>query len=86
MDLSGDLLIYIIGGLAFLAIAGLGFVLTGDAAQERTAKRAKQISTGEADSKRIDKNDPNGVAPQADAANAEEAARAGSGTAKIPER
>jgi tight adherence protein B len=58
MDLSGDLLIYMIGGLAFLAIAGLGFVLTGDAAQERTAKRAKQISTGETDSKRIDKNDP----------------------------
>jgi len=58
MDLSGDLLIYVIGGLAFLAIAGIGFVLTGDAAQERASKRAKQISTGESDNKRGDKNDP----------------------------
>ena len=58
MELSGDVLIYIIGGLAFLAIAGLGFVLTGNAAQERTTKRAKQISNGTSENKRADRNDP----------------------------
>ena len=47
MDLSGDTLIYIIGGLAFLVIAGVGIVLTGDSGKERAAKRAKQISTGD---------------------------------------
>ncbi|MEL8055280.1 MAG: type II secretion system F family protein [Pseudomonadota bacterium] len=47
MDLSGDLLIYIIGGLAFLAVAGLGLVLTGDDNKEKAIKRAKQVASGE---------------------------------------
>lgn len=58
MDLSGDILIYVIGGLAFLVIAGLGLALTGNESQEKAAKRAKQIGAGEkADSKGRGKND-----------------------------
>ncbi|MEO1642448.1 MAG: pilus assembly protein, partial [Pseudomonadota bacterium] len=47
MDLSGDLLIYVIGGLAFLVIAGIGLAFTGDESTEKAAKRAKQIGAGE---------------------------------------
>ncbi len=46
MDLSGDTLIYIIGGLAFLVIAGFGIALTGDSGGEKAARRAKQLTTG----------------------------------------
>ncbi|MEM1086917.1 MAG: type II secretion system F family protein [Pseudomonadota bacterium] len=47
MDFSGDMLIYVIGGLAFLAIAGLGLALTGDESKEKAVKRAKQVASGE---------------------------------------
>ena len=47
MDLSGDILLYVIGGLAFLVIAGIGLALTGDAGGDKAAKRAKQIAAGE---------------------------------------
>lgn len=58
MDLSGDLLIYIIGGLAFLVIAGLGIAFTGDDSTEKAAKRAKQIGSGQrADNKGRGKTD-----------------------------
>ena len=46
MDLSGDVLFYIIGGLAFLVIAGLGIALTGDSGGEKAARRARQLNTG----------------------------------------
>lgn len=58
--LSGDNLIYIIGGLAFLVIAGLGIAFTGDAGQEKASKRAKQLSTGEGGRRKTgEKDDPN---------------------------
>ncbi len=47
MDLSGDTLFYIIGGLAFLVIAGLGIALTADSGDGKAAKRAKQLSAGQ---------------------------------------
>ncbi|MEM8616446.1 MAG: type II secretion system F family protein [Pseudomonadota bacterium] len=47
MDLSGDLLIYIIGGLAFLVIAGAGIAFTAESGGEKAAKRAKQVAAGE---------------------------------------
>lgn len=46
MDLSGDTLIYVIGGLAFLVIAGIGVALTGDSGGEKAARRAKQLAAG----------------------------------------
>ena len=58
MDLSGDILIYAIGGLAFLCIAGLGIALTGNAESEKASKRARQLAAGESTGRR-DRNDPN---------------------------
>ncbi len=45
MELSGDIIIYIIGGLAFLVIAGLGLALTGGGGDEKAARRAKQLAS-----------------------------------------
>ncbi|MEM6535746.1 MAG: type II secretion system F family protein [Pseudomonadota bacterium] len=44
MDLGTNEIIYIIGALAFLVIAGLGVALTGTSDTERAAKRAKQFA------------------------------------------
>lgn len=43
--MSGNLMIYLIAGLAFLAIAGLGLALTGNG-DEAARKRAKAIGAG----------------------------------------
>lgn len=59
MDLSGDLVLYLVGGLAFLCIAGLGIAFTGDANAEKASKRARQITSGEAGSRRSGRSDPN---------------------------
>ncbi len=59
MDLSGDTIIYIIGGLAFLVIAGVGLAFTGDAGEEKAAKRARQMTSGEGTRRGANKNDPN---------------------------
>ncbi len=45
MDLSGDILIYVIGGLAFLVIAGIGMAFTGSSGGEIAARRAKQVTS-----------------------------------------
>ncbi|MFN4025710.1 MAG: type II secretion system F family protein [Hyphomonas sp.] len=45
--MSGNLMIYLIAGLAFLAIAGLGLALTGNG-DEAARKRAKAIGAGRA--------------------------------------
>lgn len=58
MDLSGDLLIYVIGGLAFLIIAAVGIAFTADEGKEKASKRAKQIAAGEkSENKSRGKND-----------------------------
>ena len=62
MDLSGDNLIYVIGGLAFLVIAGIGIALTGESGGEQAVKRAKQLGVAGSGHKRAlgaDKNDVN---------------------------
>lgn len=59
MDLSGDLLFYVIGGLAFLCIAGFGLAFTGDAGAEKASKRARQIATDDPSGRRGARNDPN---------------------------
>ena len=59
MDLSGDIVLYLIGGLAFLVIAGLGFAFTGDAGQEKASKRARQLAANEAPGRRTGRSDPN---------------------------
>lgn len=59
MDLSGDLLFYVIGGLAFLCIAGIGLAFTGDAGAEKASKRARQIATDDPSGRRGARNDPN---------------------------
>ena len=59
MDLSNDLILYAIGGLAFLCIAGIGFVLTGDSGAEKASKRAKQLAANETPGRRGSRNDPN---------------------------
>ena len=43
--MDGNLMIYVVGGLAFLALAGLGLALTGDEGGA-ASKRAKQIKEG----------------------------------------
>ena len=59
MDLSGNNLIYVIGGLAFLVMAGLGLAFTGGSNDEKAAKRAKQLGQeGLGGKGRNDKNDP----------------------------
>ena len=59
MDLGGDTLVYIIGALAFLCIAGIGIALTGSAGSEKASKRARQLASGETTGRRSDRNDPN---------------------------
>lgn len=59
MDLSGDLLFYVIGGLAFLCIAGIGLAFTGDAETEKASKRARQIATDDPSGRRGARSDPN---------------------------
>lgn len=60
MDLSGDTIIYIIGGLAFLVIAGIGIALTGDQSAEKASKRAKQFAAGTTARRKIgEKGDDN---------------------------
>ena len=59
MDLSGDIVLYLIGGLAFLVIAGLGFAFTGDAGQEKASKRARQLAANETPGRRTGRSDPN---------------------------
>ncbi|MEM7330273.1 MAG: type II secretion system F family protein [Pseudomonadota bacterium] len=59
MDLSSDFILYAIGGLAFLCIAGVGFVLTGDSGAEKASKRAKQLAANETPGRRASRNDPN---------------------------
>mgnify|MGYP003147268188 CR=1 FL=1 len=48
------MLIYVIGGLAFLTIAGLGIALTGDKS-DAARKRAKAIGTGGSGASKRDK-------------------------------
>ncbi|WP_300375638.1 type II secretion system F family protein [Henriciella sp.] len=43
--MSGDLTVFLVAGLAFLALAGVGFALTGGSS-EAASKRAKQIKEG----------------------------------------
>ncbi len=64
MDISGDNLIYIIGGLAFLVIAGVGLALTGNTGDEQAARRAKQLAAGTRgkQTRGLDKNDTNNSA------------------------
>jgi len=52
MDLGGDTLFYIVGGLAFLVIAGIGVAFTGNAGTEKASRRAKQLGTGVATGQR----------------------------------
>ena len=53
MNLSGDMMIYVIGGLAFLVMAGIGIAMTGGSKGDgRAARRAKQLAAGEAPSNR----------------------------------
>jgi len=59
MDLSGDIVFYLIGGLAFLCIAGVGLAFTGDAGAEKASKRAKQIASDEPVGRRGGRSDPN---------------------------
>jgi len=59
MDLSGDILIYVIGALAFFCIAGVGIALTGNGDNEKASKRARQITSGEGGNGRRERNDPN---------------------------
>ena len=59
MDLSGDLTFYLIGGLAFLFIAGLGIAFTGDANAEKASKRARQVTSGDPATRSGGRNDPN---------------------------
>ena len=47
MNLDGDLLFYLIGGLAFLCIAGVGLAFTGNGESEKASKRARQLASGE---------------------------------------
>ncbi len=63
MNFSGDILFYVIGGLAFLVVAGLGIAFSGSTGTEKAARRAKQLGAGEGSttSKRLNKNDPNSV-------------------------
>ena len=41
--MSGDLLIFVVAGLAFLSLAGLGFALTGGSG-DTAARRARQLA------------------------------------------
>lgn len=59
MDFGGDLTFYLIGGLAFLCIAGVGIALTGDGGAEKASKRAKQITSGEPAGRGSGRSDPN---------------------------
>ncbi|MFN3212653.1 MAG: type II secretion system F family protein [Henriciella sp.] len=59
MDLSGDIIFYAIGGLAFLCIAGIGLAFTGDQNTEKASKRARQITSEEGGGRRGARNDPN---------------------------
>jgi len=59
MDLSGDLVLFAIAGLAFVCIVAVGFVFTGDAGTEKAAKRAKQLAANETPGRRLSRNDPN---------------------------
>ncbi len=59
MDLSGDIVFYLIGGLAFLCIAGVGLAFTGDAGAEKASKRAKQIASDDPVGRSGGRNDPN---------------------------
>lgn len=60
MDLSGDTLVYIIGGLAFLVIAGVGLAFAGDSGSSKATKRLKQFESGESSGGRgASRNDPN---------------------------
>ena len=63
MDMNSDLILYAIGGLAFLCIAGVGFVLTGDSGAEKASKRARQLAANETPGRRGARHDPN-AAPQ----------------------
>ena len=56
--MNSDLMIYAVGGLAFLALAGVGMALTGGSGEAAT-KRAKQISQGKAGGKRNEVQDVN---------------------------
>ena len=60
MDLSGDILIYAIGGLAFFCIAGLGIAFTGNAgtAKKRLSGHVK-LRLARARRDAGDRNDPN---------------------------
>lgn len=55
--LGAGTLIYLVGGLAFLALAGAGFALTADSGGA-AAKRARQLKEGKKGKSRAD-NDPN---------------------------
>ena len=59
MDLSGDIIFYAIGGLAFLCIAGIGIAFTGDANTEKASRRARQITSEDGGGRRGARNDPN---------------------------
>lgn len=45
--MSDDMMIYVLGGLAFLVVAGLGLAFSGGGGSENAAKRAKQIANNE---------------------------------------
>lgn len=60
MDLIGENIVYVIGGLAFLMIAGLGLVFAGDGGSNKATKRLKQFESGETRGGRnSDRNDSN---------------------------
>ena len=59
MNLDGDLLLIAIGALAFLCIAAVGFVFTGDSGAEKASKRARQIAANETPGRRTSRSDPN---------------------------
>jgi tight adherence protein B len=56
--MGGDLLIYAVAGLAFLAIAGLGLALTGEAGNS-ASKRVRQLGEAKAGAKGAKNQDPN---------------------------
>lgn len=54
--LGGDLLIYLVAGLAFVALAGVGFALTSEGS-DGAVKRARQLKDGRAGGKGKQKQD-----------------------------
>lgn len=48
MTFSGDMMVFVIGGLAFMVLAGIGIAMTGGSQGDgKAARRAKQLASGE---------------------------------------